>query len=178
MSDIVYNREIYWEVLASYSRLMRKKCDSLYTMRGKEQAFVEAANLIYEIAAKASEYVWVQFQGADMFHYPVPEDLSRPTAVYRWRLYDRNKRLEGHVNQQEVYMDKYRDMGLEDREIASLAEVPLAAWYRLLHLDSPPEGWLMEGLEQVRNPRLLELVGKKGYDTRKILRWRHKLVEV
>lgn len=173
---MIYSQEIYYEVIATYSRIMREKCDSFYTMEGKESSFVTAANVIHEIAAKAREFVEVQFQGADMYHYPSPEDLSHSIAISRWRLHEENERLYYHVAQQEIYMEKLRSLGLEDSEIAMSPDVSLAPWYRLLHLDSPSEEVIREGLEQVRNPKLLALIGGGGYDTKKILRWRERIV--
>lgn len=172
---MIYSQEIYWEVMATYSRLMREECDSFYTVRGKELLFIDAANVIHEEAAKAGEFVEVQFQGADRYHYPSPADLSHPTAISRWRLHQENVRLYQHVAQQEIYMDKLRSLGLKDVEIAMNKDVSVASWYRLLYLESPSEEVIREGLEQVRNPKLLALIGNAGYDTRKILRWRKRI---
>lgn len=172
---MIYSKEIYWEVISTYSRLMREQCDSFFTVRGKESQFIDAANLIHEVAAKAPEFVEVQFQGADRYHYPSPCDLSHPTAVSRWKLHEDNKRLHQHVAQQEIYMDKFRALGLEDSEIAMNPEVSIASWFRLLHLESPSEKVIKEGLEEIRNPRLLSLINSVGYNTKKILRWRREI---
>ena len=175
----IVSHEVFWKAVSTYSRLRRSLCDSFYCLpypleESKQyRDFVLASNRIYEIAAKPEDFVMVQFKGADMVHYPRPKDLRHPKAEDRWRLYERNKTLEAHVNQQEIYMSKLRDRGLSDEEIAC-SDLPLASWYRLLLIDSPSEALIEEGLDQLRNPRLFEIVSSRGYDVRKIMRWKER----
>lgn len=178
------NNQVFWKTISTYSKLRRNLCDSFYCLKepieesDEYEDFVRAANYIFEMAAPPEEYVAVQFQGADMYHYPVPRDLSHPIAEKRWRLFVANKNVENHVRQQEIYLSKLLDKGLSKKEAVLSEKTPFAAWFRLLFIDTPSDELIREGLEEVRNPRLLEQILERGYDTKNIMRWRNKEIVV
>lgn len=173
------NTDIFWETLSEYSRLRRKYCDSFYGLPSPLEEspeyhdFVSTAELISRVGAKTSDFMGVLFQGADMYHFPEPKDLHTSIAEKRWRLLMINQRIKEHVGQQAIYVHKCEDLGIgTQQEAVLLGIMPFASWYRLLHLYHPSRETIEEGLEEIRNPQLLDEITRRGYDVKKILHWR------
>ena len=171
------NHEVFYETIQYYSQLRRSLCDSFYELPEDfehtidYEHFVKAANLIYQMAAKPKEFIAIQFRGADMYHYPTPKDLHHSTSEKRWRLFLVDRDIDAHIELQEIYLSKLLEAGFEVSE-AIVSETPFAAWFRLRYLKHPSGLLKAEGVAQVRNPRLLRKLVSKGYNTKKILRWR------
>lgn len=163
---VIRSSEVYWEVLETYSALMRQREESFrldLPLRGQERKrFAELSNRLYSEGIPVDQFLSFHVGRGNTLDY-----IGSQEAVRDWYRDYFNKNLPRHIDQQEKYRSFYEmTLGIDSRVLLNLGHLPFRSWYRVLVLeDDAREEWIFSAKKYVRRTTLIDVLKQKGYDT-------------